>query len=127
MSMNNIQLLGRLVQDPVVSYTNKGTCVAQLTLAVDRPISKEQVEAGQQKADFIPCIAFDKVAEQIGNNVSKGMRLLVHNGRLCINKYKDKDGKNKNHTEVRIYGIDYVEYKNSPMGTPVELEQNVFF
>lgn len=127
MSMNNVQLIGRLTQDPVINYNAKGTCIAQLTLAVDRSISKEQIAAGQQKVDFIPCIAFDKLAEQIGNNVSKGMRLLVNHGRLCINKYQDKDGKNRYHTEVRIYGIDYVEYKNSSMGTPVELEENVFF
>lgn len=124
--MNNVQLMGRLAQDIEVIYTNKGTCVAHLTLAIDRPLTKEQQTEGQQKADFIPCVAFDKIAEQLGNTVSKGKRLLISNGRLYMNKYKDQEGKNRTHAEVRIYGFEYVEYKN-PFGTEVELDEEIKF
>lgn len=113
MAMNCVHMLGRLTKDPVIDYKENGTVVAQFILAVERPISKAKLQEGEdrQTVEFIPCVAFNKLAEQLGNNVSKGMRLLVHNGRLCINQYKDQQGNNRYHTEVMIYAYDYVEHK----------------
>mgnify|MGYP001041757318 FL=1 len=50
--MNKIVLLGRLTKDPEVRYTSTSKVVAQFTLAVDRPYSKDK----QREADFIPVV-----------------------------------------------------------------------
>lgn len=89
---NEVHLLGRLTADPEVKYTAEGRIVAQFILAVNRTNAKE---TDAQKADFIPCVAFDKIAETIGNTLSKGKRMLVSRGNLRINKYKDKLGNNR--------------------------------
>jgi len=44
--MNQCQLMGRLVRDPELRYTQNGTAVASFTLAVDRRFNRD-------KADFI--------------------------------------------------------------------------
>lgn len=111
--MNNIQLLGRFAADPMIKYTKNG-CVAHFTLAVNRPYTKA---TEGQKADFIPCVAFDKVAETIGNTISKGQRIIISNGSLHINQYQDQQGNNRYHTEVHVHSYDYVEAKDSYLTT----------
>lgn len=89
--MNRIILLGRLVKDPEVRVTTTDKTVCTFTLAVDRPFSGKD---GQKEVDFINIVAWNKTAEVVGNNVSKGQRLLVE-GRLQIRKYQDKQGQNR--------------------------------
>lgn len=119
--MNHIALMGRLTRDPEVRYTDK-TCVTKFTLAVKRPWTKE----GEALTDFIPCIAFNKTAELIGNGVAKGDRLLITMGCLCINSYKDKQNTPRYYTEVRVNSFDFVEPK-AVTGEVVEGFKDVVF
>ena len=84
--MNKVILMGRLVKDPVVKYTQTGKVVTTATLAVNRPYQKDK----QQEADFINIVFWGKPAEMAGNHFAKGERMLVE-GRLQIRSY-DKDG-----------------------------------
>ena len=59
--MNHITIIGRLVRDPELRYTNSGKAFVTFTLAVDRRKDKD----GNKQADFIPCMAWDKLAEII--------------------------------------------------------------
>lgn len=104
---NHIILLGRLVRDPEVRYTNTGKVVAQFTLAVDRPYTQD----GKKEADFIPVVIWGKAAETLGNTVKKGQRLLV-DGRLQIRSYDAKDGSKKYVTEVIANGFEYIERRD---------------
>ena len=71
--MNICTLMGRLVRDPDVKYTQNGKVVAHITLAIDR-FSKDNNE---KETDFVKCTLFGKQAEACGNYCSKGQRLLV--------------------------------------------------
>ena len=59
--MNKIILMGRLVRDPEVRYSqgNNPMAIARYTLAVDRKFKRD----GEPSADFINCIAFGKNGE----------------------------------------------------------------
>lgn len=105
--MNSVTLLGRLVKDPEVRYTNTGKCVAGFTLAVNRPFKNEE---GQQEADFINCIVFNKSAETIGNYVHKGQRLLLE-GRMQTRSYDAKGGSRRYVTEVIVNHFEFIEQK----------------
>ena len=96
-------LLGRLTKDPEIRYTPSGACVAQFTLAVDRPYTKD----GSREADFIPCVTWGKTSETIGNYVHKGQRLLVE-GRLQIRSYDAKDGSKRWVTEVIVNHAEFI-------------------
>lgn len=102
--MNKIVLLGRLTKDPEVRYTSTSKVVAQFTLAVDRPYSKDK----QREADFIPVVIWGKQAEICGNYLSKGQRVLVE-GRLQIRNYEAKDGQKKYVTEVIAEHFEFIE------------------
>lgn len=120
--MNKIILLGRLTKDPEVRYTPTNKVVAQFTLAVDRPYSKDK----QREADFIPVVIWGKQAEICGNYLSKGQRVLVE-GRLQIRNYEAKDGQKKYVTEVIAEYFEFIERReqgNESQQTPGEESQD---
>ena len=91
---------GRLTKDPEVRYTQAGKAVASFTLATDR-----HTKEGQQ-ADFIPCVAWEKLAEIIGNNLSKGREVLVE-GRMQVRSYEAQDGSKRYVTECVINNMEF--------------------
>lgn len=102
--MNHVTLMGRLTADPEVRHTQSGKAVASFTLAVDRR---------GEGVDFVPIVAWEKLAEIIGNNLSKGRRALIE-GRLQIRTYEDSDGKKRKVTEVVASNLYFVD--NKPEG-----------
>lgn len=92
--LNTITIMGRLTKDVELRASANGKAVASFTVAVDRDYS-----AGEQKTDFINCVAFDKNGEFVARNFSKG-KFIVVNGRLQIRNYTDKDGNKRSAAEV---------------------------
>lgn len=93
--MNKVELLGRLTADARVDDFEGGSTMARFTLAVDDGKDKN----GDKKTQFIPCIAWGKLAEVIYSYTQKGSQICVV-GRLSQNIY-EKDG-------VKHYGMDVV-------------------
>lgn len=106
--MNKVILVGRLAQDPEVRYTQTGKAVASFTVAVNRFSGQ-----GQKEADFIPIVAWEKLAETCGNNLTKGQRVLVE-GRLQIRSYETNDGQKRRVAEVVAQTIEFLERKHVP-------------
>lgn len=106
--MNRIILLGAMVRDAEVRYTESGKVVAQFTLAVNRPFSTD----GKKEADFIPVVMWGRQAETLGNSIYKGQRVLVE-GRLQIRSYDAKDGGKRYVTEVIADRFEYIEKKQN--------------
>ena len=103
--LNRIQLIGRLTRDPELRYTGGGHPMAQFTLAVDRDFKNA---AGDRDADFIPCVAWRKLAEQIGQYCARG-RLVAVEGRLQTRAFETQDGSRRRVTEVigdRVWFLD---------------------
>lgn len=108
--MNKVTLLGRLTQEPILAYSEgTGKANTKITLAINR---KYKNAAGTVDADFINCIAFDKLAEVIANNVGKGERLLIE-GAIRVRKTIAEDGSNKYITSIVISTIEFIEKKNN--------------
>lgn len=94
--MNKVVLMGRLTRDPEVRYTQqKNACVCQFTLAVNRRFAKE----GEQQADFINIVAWNKTAEFCSKYFTKGQQVGII-GRMQTRNYDDKNGKKVYVTEV---------------------------
>ena len=110
--MNKITLLGRLVRDPEIRYSNSAqpTAIARYTLAVKRKYAKE----GQQDTDFIDCVAFGKSAELAEKWLTKGKQMLVV-GNLQIRLYDEKEGNKWNAAEV-IIEVQHVVGRKSDSG-----------
>ena len=108
--MNKVILMGRLAKDVELRYTQTGKAVATFTLAVDRK-KGENAPANAPTADFIPCVAWDKLAEIADNYLSKGRQALVE-GHIQVRSYKAKDGSNRYTTEVILEKMEFVGSKS---------------
>lgn len=102
--MNNVQLIGRLVKDPELRYTQSGMAYARFTVAVDRGLSREKRQElesrNQPTADFIGCVAWGRSAENISSYLSKGREIAI-DGRIQTGSYNREDG-------TRVYTTDVV-------------------
>jgi single-strand DNA-binding protein len=79
--------------------------MAQFTIAVNRDFKNA---AGEREADFIRCVTWRKLAEQVGQYCGKG-RLVAVEGRLQTRNYEQPDGSRRTLTEVigdRVWFLD---------------------
>ena len=97
-----------MTKDPEVKYTQSGTAVCTFTLAVDRKFAKK--DSGQPTADFIPIVAWRKLAEIIGNNLAKGRRISVE-GRIQVRSYDAQDGSKRYATEIVADEVEFLDSK----------------
>lgn len=108
--MNQVILMGRLTRDPEVRYTQgeRSMAIARYTLAVDRRGARSQ--NGENAADFIGCVAFDKAGEFAEKYFRQGQRVLV-SGRIQTGSYTDRDGKKVYTTEVVVQSQEFADGK----------------
>ena len=97
--MNKVILMGRLVRDPEVRYSqgHEPLAVARYTLAVNRRFRKQ----GEQEADFIGCVAFGKAGEFAEKYFKKGQLVSVI-GRMQVRSWDDNEGKKRWSTDVVV-------------------------
>ncbi|MBP7254344.1 MAG: single-stranded DNA-binding protein [Negativicutes bacterium] len=122
--MNKVILVGRLAQDPEVRYTQGGKAVASFNLAVNRFGGGS---AQKESADFIPIVAWEKLAEICGNNLTKGSQILVE-GRLQIRSYETQDGQKRRVSEVVAQSIEFLGSKRAAAegGSSSSVDMNSF-
>ena len=101
--MNKIILIGRLTKAPDLRYTPNGAAVCTFTLAVNRPYSKD----GEQEADFINIVVWNKAGENAAKYLAKGRQAAVE-GRLQIRTYDGDDGKKRWVTEVVADRVEFI-------------------
>jgi single-strand DNA-binding protein len=106
--LNHITIMGRLVRDPELRYTQSGTPVASFTLAVDRDFGTR--DGGEKQTDFIDCVAWRHTGEFAAKYFTKGS-MAVAAGRLQIRDWTDKDGNKRRNAEVNVENIYFGSHK----------------
>lgn len=101
--MNVVTLVGRLVKDVELRFTQSGKPVGNFTLAVNRDFSRE----GEAKADFFPIIVWGKQAETCNEYIGKGSLVGVK-GRLQVRSYEGKDGTKRYVTEIVAENVSFL-------------------
>lgn len=107
LNRNKVELCGRLTADVELKQTTNGKSVVSFYLAVNRPRPKD---GGEQKADFVGCIAWEKTAELIARYFKKGDAIFI-DGKIQTRNYKSRDGKTVYITEVRVDEVHFVDSK----------------
>lgn len=105
--INNVVLVGRLTRDPELRRTPQGDAVTSLTLAVNRNYTSQD---GQQQADFIKCIIWRKLAENVEKYCSKGSLVGV-TGRIQTRSYDNSQGQKTYAVEVICNSVQFLETK----------------
>lgn len=103
--LNRIILIGRLVADPQLRYTQSGIAVGNFRIAVDRPFTNQQ---GERETDFIDIVTWRRLAETCANNLGKG-RLIGVEGRLQIREY-EYEGQRRRAAEVVADNVQFLDW-----------------
>jgi len=115
--MNKVILMGRLTADPEMRTTQKGTSVANFTLAVDR------FGGGDDKqADFIRCIVWDKSADALCKYIEKGRRISLV-GRIQTGSYENKNGDTVYTTDVIVENWYFADDKKKEANDDEEFDR----
>lgn len=96
--VNKVILVATVGKDPEVRYTTTGSAVANFSVAVNESF-KDKAGSKQEKTEWIKIVSFSKLAEIVGQYVSKGTQVYIE-GRIQTRAYDDKDGTKKYTTEV---------------------------
>ncbi len=116
--MNKIVLMGRLIKDPELKYTeSKNKVYTKFVIAVQRNF---KLADGTREADFIPIKIWGKKAEVICKYLKKGSCITV-SGRLRTGSYEDIQGNKKYITEVVGEDFRFVSYNFQQRDTETEL------
>lgn len=99
--VNKVFLVGNLAAEPEVKATPKGVYVANLRLATNTYMGKDDEGNAKEQTEFHHLVAFGKTAEFAGQFLHKG-RLVYADGRLQTNSWEDTAGQKRSRTEVVV-------------------------
>ena len=104
--INRVVMVGRMTRDPELRRTGNGAAVTSFTLALNRNYNS----ADGQQADYISCVVWNKVAENVEKYCSKGSLVGVE-GRLRSRSYDNAQGQRVYVTEVVCDSVQFLETK----------------
>ncbi len=111
--LNKVMLIGNLGKDPEVRYTNSGSAVCNMRLAVGE--RRKSGDTWEEHTEWIDLVCFGKTAENVGQYLGKGSQLHAE-GRMQTRKWEDRDGNTRYSTEVVCQNVIFLSTKNSGAG-----------
>ncbi len=110
-SLNKVQIIGYLGNDPTVRYVPDGGAVANISVATT---SKYKNKAGEmvEETEWHRVSFFGRLAEIAGEYLKKGSPVYIE-GKLKTRKYTDKDGVEKYSTEITASDMQMLGSKDS--------------
>jgi single-strand DNA-binding protein len=96
---NTITLVGNVTRDPELRYTPTGQANLRIGLAVNRMWNDRQTNERKEQTSFFNVTAWGSLAENAGESLSKGSRIVV-TGRLEQRSYETPDGEKKSVIDV---------------------------
>lgn len=121
MALNHVSIMGRLVKDVELRYTQTQKPVASFTVAVDRDFSGQN---GERETDFFDVVAWNNTAVFADKYFRKGSMIVVA-GRLQTRTYTDKNGNNRKATEIVASNIYFGESKKNESAQSETVRGNV--
>jgi single-strand DNA-binding protein len=98
MAENNVTLVGNVVAEPELRFTNSGMAAASLRLAVNNRRKQANGEY-EDEAHFFDVQMFGSMAENAAESLAKGTRIVVQ-GRLQQRQWESKEGEKRSKVEL---------------------------
>lgn len=99
--MNIVTLIGNVTKEPDLRTTQTGKEVISFSVAINR---------GKDQTDFVPCVAWEQLAQIVHQYVRKGDKIGV-TGRVTSRKHEYEPHKTRWITEVVAEKIDLLGVK----------------
>lgn len=106
-SLNRVELIGRLGDDPDLRYTGEGTAVANLAIATDESYTRNDGTEVDQ-TEWHDVTVFGRQAETVSEYTAKGDQVYVE-GNLETSQYEDRDGITRYSTDIIARRVLFLE------------------
>lgn len=113
-SVNRVILVARLGKDPEIRTMPSGKSVANFSVATSRQWKNQNGEK-QEETEWSNIVAYDKLADIIGQYLRKGSQVYLE-GRLQTRKWTDKEGKDRYTTEIICNEMKMLDGKKDSNG-----------
>ena len=108
--INKVIIVGRLVADPEVRYTQDGTAIASFRVAVERSFKNKN---GEKQTDFINCVAWKKLGVLVGQFCTEG-KMVACDGSLQQKNW-EQEGVKRTSYEVNCDNVQFLNGKQDDM------------
>ena len=108
MSLNRINVMGRIGKDLELRRTQSGKAVTSFPIAVDR-------DGKDTGTDWFDVVAWERTAEFAAQYCAKGRKVVV-DGRLQARDWTDKDGNKRRSAEIVADNVYFGESKRRDGG-----------
>ncbi len=106
---NQVQLIGNLGKDAELIKFENGSNKVNVTIATYESYKNKNGEKVEE-TQWHNLFAWGKTAEIMGMYFKKGKQVAI-SGKLCHRTYKDKEGKNRNVSEIQVNEFTFLDKK----------------
>jgi single-strand DNA-binding protein len=96
---NSVTLVGNVTREPELRYTPSGQAMAKFGLAVNRRWQNRASGEWEESTSFFDVVAWREMAENVGDSVQKGTRVIV-TGRMEQRSYETQQGEKRSAVEL---------------------------
>lgn len=116
--MNKLTIIGNLTRDPQLRTTQGGVNVCDFTVAVNRRLTAQQRQNGQQaEADFFRVTAWRELGDNCSKYLAKGRKVAVI-GPVSVQTYTGNDGVTRASLEVTADEVEFLTPRNEQGAAP---------
>ncbi len=108
----SITIMGNLGQDPVMRYMPNGDAVTSFTVATAKKWTDAKTGEVREATLWFRCTAWRKLAETVGQHLTKGAGVLVVGELEQPGAFLDRDGKPRASLEVRADAVRFLPRAN---------------
>ncbi len=117
--INQVVLVGRLTRDVELKYTNTGFAIANLSLAVNRRVKKD--DNWQDEGNFFNCVLIGKRAEALAQYLVKGKQIGIQ-GELRQDRW-EQAGQPRSRVEIFVTNIQLLGGRVPDQGSGISPRQ----
>ena len=116
MILNDVKVIGNLVNDPEVRFTPKGTPVSNLSLGINETYIVDDEK--RQITTFVDVQVWGPSAENLAKMVRKGQEIFVE-GSLRQDRWQDKEtGQNRAKVFIKAERWQFTQYRRQEDSSP---------
>jgi single-strand DNA-binding protein len=115
--LNQAQIIGHVGRDPEVRALPNGDPVAALSIATTEKWKDKATGEKREATEWHRIVLFGKLAEIVQQFVRKGTLVYV-SGKIMHKKYQDKEGVEKQITEIRAEALKLLSKSLSDQSAP---------
>jgi single-strand DNA-binding protein len=116
--MDRTEIIGNLTRDPELRTTQTGINVCSFTVAVNKPLTRAQREAGQQpQAKFYRVSAWRELGDNCAKYLAKGRKVYV-SGPVDVSTYTGNDGVVHANLELTANEVEFLTPRDANSAAP---------